>query len=202
MDYNQAMQQIQAMQVVRRMLGLEQAQAGNQPPRMEYVSMNQGQGQQQKKSSSNPYSTYQNVMKMMGGGTTATGMTPNATNSMGESYYGWGAQTGDWGAMGTPAMYDATTSATSLGVPTTGGELTALSGGMEGSSASLGGAEGGGMLSGAGPYAALAAAIAGFKLNDDWMSKGSGKTFGGEMEEAWNESFGNDGWWGLIKGLF
>ena len=199
MDYNQAIQQIQAMQVARRMLGLDQAQAGNNLPQMQYVGMNQGQGQQRQKS--NPMSMYQNAMKMFPS-TTATGMTPNATNSMGESYYGWGAQTGDWGAMSTPAMYDSTTSASSLGVPTTGGELTALSGSMEGGAAGVGGAEGGGMLSGAGPYAALAAAIAGFKLNDDWSSKGGGKTFGGEMEEAWNESFGNDGWWGLIKGLF
>jgi hypothetical protein len=109
MDYNQAMQQIQAMQMYRRMLGLDQAQGGmSQQPQMQYVGMGQG-GQQQQKQSSNPMSTYNNVMKMMGGGTTATGMTPNAANPAGESFYGWGAQTGDWGAMSTPAMYDATT---------------------------------------------------------------------------------------------
>jgi hypothetical protein len=109
MDYNQAMQQIQAMQMYRRMLGLDQAQGGmSQQPQMQYVGMGQPGQQQQQKQSSNPMSTYNNVMKMMGGGTTATGMTPNATNSMGESYYGWGAQTGDWGATSSPAMYDAT----------------------------------------------------------------------------------------------
>ena len=107
MDYNQAMQQIQAMQMYRRMLGLDQTQAGmSQQPQMQYVGMNQPGQQQQQKQSPNPMSTYNNVMKMMGGGSTATGMTPNATNTMGESYYGWGAQTGDWGAMSTPAMYD------------------------------------------------------------------------------------------------
>jgi hypothetical protein len=95
------------MQMYRRMLGLDQAQGGmSQQPQMQYVGMNQGGGQQQQKQSSNPMSTYNNVMKMMGGGSTATGMTPNATNPAGESFYGWGAQTGDWGAMATPAMYD------------------------------------------------------------------------------------------------
>ena len=203
MDYNQAMQQIQAMQMYRRMLGLDQAQGGmSQSPQMQYVGMNQSGQQQQHKQSSNPMSTYNNVMKMMGGGSTATGMTPNAANPAGESFYGWGAQTGDWGAMSTPAMYDATTSATSLGVPTTGSELTALSGGMGGEAAGLGGAEVGGAASLSYAIPALGAAIAGFKLNDDWMSKGSGKSFGGEMEEAWSDSFGNNGWWGLIKGLF
>jgi hypothetical protein len=85
----------------QQMLGL----AGNpyypyyQAPKMQYVGMGgQGGGQQQQKQSSNPMSTYNNLMKMMSGGPTATGMTPNATNSMGESYYGWGAQAGDWGA--------------------------------------------------------------------------------------------------------
>jgi hypothetical protein len=143
MDYNQAMQQIQAMQMYRRMLGLDQAQVGmNQPPQMQYVGMNQGGGQQQQKQSSNPMSTYNNVMKMMGGGTTATGMTPNATNSMGESYYGWGAQTGDWGATASPAMYDTNVAAS-----------------MPVSESGVGGEAASGM--GYGTIGAIAAAIAG-----------------------------------------
>jgi hypothetical protein len=64
------------------------------------------------------------------------------------------------------------------------------------------GAGAGGMATAAAPYAALAAALGAFKLNDDWMSKGAGKTFGGEMQSAWDESFGNHGMWGLIKKLF
>jgi hypothetical protein len=205
MDYNQAMQQIQAMQMYRRMLGLDQAQGGGGRPQsqMQYVGMNQGVGQQQQKQSSNPMSTYNNVMKMFPA-STATGMTPNATNPSGESFYGWGSQTGDWGATASPAMYDATTSASSLGVPTTGSELTALSGGMGGEAAGIGGAEGGGMLAGAGPYAALAAAIGGFKLNSDWMAGGKDNSgwFKTMWDEGFNEMFGTEGWYGVIKNLF
>ena len=49
MDYNQAMQQIQAMQMYRRMLGLDQAQGGYGQPQsqMQYVGMGQP-GQQQR----------------------------------------------------------------------------------------------------------------------------------------------------------
>lgn len=158
MDYNQAMQQIQAMQMYRRMLGLDQAQ-GRPQSQMQYVGMNQGGGQQQQKQSSNPMSTYNNVMKMMGGGSTATGMTPNATNAMGESYYGWGAQTGDWGAMGTPAMYDATTVGSTPAAQSAfggGSELAGTSGlGMD--AAGGGAAEGAGMAG----LGYIAAAIAG-----------------------------------------
>lgn len=123
------------MQAMRKMLGLDGGYGVSpyQARPMQYVGMDQAGGQQQKQQSSNPMSTYNNVMKMMGGGTTATGMTPNATNTMGESYYGWGAQTGDWGAMGSPAMYDATT--VSPGVPTTGSELSSMSSGIGGESA-------------------------------------------------------------------
>jgi hypothetical protein len=84
----------------QQMLGL----AGNpyypyyQAPKMQYVGMGGQQQGQQQKQSSNPMSTYNNIMKMMSGGPTATGMTPNATNPAGESFYGWGSQTGDWGA--------------------------------------------------------------------------------------------------------
>lgn len=60
----------------------------------------------------------------------------------------------------------------------------------------------GGVSTSLGPYAALAAAIAAFGANDKHMSKGSGKTSGGEMQDAWSESFGNNGIWGAIKGLF
>ena len=81
------------------MLGLN-GMNGNpyQAPPMQYVGMQQGGQQQGKQQQSNPMSTYNNVMKLMGGGTTATGMTPNAVNAYGEPFYGWGAQTGDWGA--------------------------------------------------------------------------------------------------------
>jgi hypothetical protein len=87
------------------------------------------------------------------------------------------------------------------------GELggTAGLGAEAGSGAGAGagtGAGAGGMATAAAPYAALAAALGAFKLNDDWMSKGSGKTFGGEMQDAWSESFGNKGWWGMLKKLF
>ena len=98
--------------------------------------------------------------------------------------------------------------ASSSGVPTTGAELTAMSGGSSGlgtgAGSTAGGTAGGagGMATAAAPYAALAAALGAFKLNDDWMSKGSGKTFGGEMQDAWSESFGNNGIWGALKGLF
>jgi hypothetical protein len=158
MDYNQAMQQIQAMQMYRRMLGLDQAQAG-QPQQMQYVGMNQGGGQQQQQQSSNPMSTYNNVMKMMGGGTTATGMTPNATNPAGESFYGWGAQTGDWGATASPAMYDATTMGSTPAATSAfggGGELAGTSG-----LAGVGEAGGAGASSYLGYAAPILAAIAG-----------------------------------------
>ena len=81
----------------QQMLGM----AGNpyyqyyQAPKMQYMGNQQGQGQQQKQGGGmNP-----NMLRqLMASQPTQTGMTPNATNSMGESYYGWGAQTGDWGA--------------------------------------------------------------------------------------------------------
>jgi len=120
MDYNQAMQQITAMQMYRRMLGLDQAQGGQPQSQMQYVGMGQPGQQQQQKQSSNPMSTYNNIMKMFPA-STATGMTPNAANPAGESFYGWGAQTGDWGAMSSPAMYDATTAASTPAAEGLGG---------------------------------------------------------------------------------
>jgi hypothetical protein len=136
MDYNQAMQQIQAMQMYRMMLGLGQDQGGmSQQPPMQYIGMDQGGGQQRQKPSFNP-------MSMINFMDTPTGMTPNATNAMGEAYSGWGAQTGDWGAMAGPAMYDATT--------VTGAGLA----GEAGAAAGLG------------PFAAILAAISGFGLNN------------------------------------
>jgi hypothetical protein len=197
MDYNEAMQNIQMMQIYRRMLGLDSAGGGQKQP-MQYVGMQPYGGQQQQGQKSNPMSMYNNISKMMGSGPVATGMTPNATNPAGESFYGWGAQTGDWGAMGTPAMYDLTTMGSTPAATSAFGGASELAGtsGL-GGEAAVGGASSLGYA-----IPALGAAIAGFKLNDDWMSKGSGKTFGGEMQEAWDESFGNKGWWGLIKGLF
>ena len=90
------MDQYYYMQAMRQILGLNGLN-GNpyQAPPMQYMGMQDQQGQQGQKQQSNPMSTYNNIMKMFPS-TTATGMTPNATNSMGESYYGWGAKTGDW----------------------------------------------------------------------------------------------------------
>ena len=82
MDYNQAMQQIQAMQMYRRMLGLDQAQGGYGQPQsqMQYAGMAQP-GQQQGtwagggqsgggsslSSVINTYKNYNNLMKMFSG---------------------------------------------------------------------------------------------------------------------------------------
>lgn len=181
------------MEMWKRMLGM-QAPYG-QPPQMQYAGMG-GQQQGQQKQSSNPMSTYNNVMKMMSGGSTATGMTPNATNAMGESYYGWGAQTGDWGATGS----------TGSGL-IAGNEIAAPGAFAEiGSAADIGSLGGagteGGLISGAGPYAALAAGLYGIKLDNDWNSKGSGKSLWGEFQSVFDESVGNNGFLGMLKGIF
>lgn len=86
------------MEMWKRMLGI-----GNnpyQPSRMQYVGMG-GQPGQQRQQQGGGMQNQMLKQLMSGTGTTATGMTPNATNAMGESYYGWGAQTGDWGTMAT-----------------------------------------------------------------------------------------------------
>ena len=88
--------------------GFNPFQSQTAPPQQSSNILQQ-QPQQRSQQQSNPYSTYQNMMRLMGGGSTPTGMTPNAVNSMGEPYYGWGAQTGDWGATATPGAFDATT---------------------------------------------------------------------------------------------
>ena len=86
------------MEMWKQMLGLT-ANPYTQPA-MQYLGQKQEQQQKQGGGSMNN----QLMQSLMGGGTTATGMTPNAVNSQGESYYGWGAQTGDWpAAAGTAA---------------------------------------------------------------------------------------------------
>jgi hypothetical protein len=97
------------MEMWKRMLGM-QAPYG-QPPNMQYIG-GQQQGHRQQSSSMNT-----NMLKqLMGSGSTATGMTPNATNAMGEPYYGWGAQTGDWGATSSGLVSGAE-------IPSTAGEV-------------------------------------------------------------------------------
>ena len=184
------------MEMWKQMLGMSANPYA--PPRMQYYS-GQQQGQQKQQGGGSSMNN-QMLKQLMSSGSTSTGMTPNATNAYGEPYSGWGAQTGDWGAVGSGAN-------TGSGL-IAGNEIAAPGAFAEvGSAADIGTVSGGagesaGLMSGAGPYAALAAAIGAFKLNSDWMAGGSGKTWGGEMEEAWSESFGNNGLWGMFKGLF
>ena len=128
-------------------------------PMMYYGQGGQQGGQQQQQQGSNPSQMYDMYKSLSGGtGTVATGMTPNATNAAGESYYGWGAQTGDWGATaGTPAMEAAGTtgSGTMGGAESTGGLWDSI-GGMFGG----GGGEGASSV-GYGTLGYILAAIAG-----------------------------------------
>lgn len=80
-------------QAVRSMLGLQQwpYQA---PPMIYMDDLNRPRNQQQQ---GNSQQNYLNQL-LSNPKTVSTGMTPNAVNASGEPYYGWGAQTGDWGA--------------------------------------------------------------------------------------------------------
>lgn len=124
----------------------------------------------------------QQATAQQGGG----GMSPGQMNQ-GYNMYQNFAGTGSGGTGGAAA---------SSGGWGNGSWLGSLAGGGESAGAS------GTLSTSAGPYAALAAALGAFKLNSDWMSEGSGKSWGGEMEEAWSESFGDNGIWGMLKGLF
>jgi hypothetical protein len=136
-----------------------------------------GGGSQQ----SNPLSTYQSIMKMMGSGSVSTGMTPNAANAYGEPYYGWGAKTGDWGAASS------------------GGNALESSGGASGSvPAELSSASG--MPSGPGGYGGpwgyagiVAAAIAAQHA----MSNATSRRFEGQQtKDAFGGSFATEPWLG------
>jgi len=131
MDYNQAMQQIQAMQMYRRMLGLDQTQAGmSQQPQMQYAGMAQP-GQQQgagagggKSGGGMSPTMLTSLMSMMGTKPmVSSGITPTSINKFGEPYQAWSPKTGGYDPMygpaaevpsattaatATPAMYDAT----------------------------------------------------------------------------------------------
>lgn len=72
---------------------------------------------------------------LFGSGTTATGMTPDAVNAYGEPYYGWGAQTGDWGANAT-IPFDGSQYAGQSGLAEGVGEQLGQMGGNEGGSMS------------------------------------------------------------------
>lgn len=79
------------MEMWKQMLGLSANPYA--PPQMQYL----GQKQEQQKKQGGSNMNTQMLQSLMGG-STATGMTPNAVNSRGESFYGWGAKTGDWPA--------------------------------------------------------------------------------------------------------
>jgi hypothetical protein len=131
MDYNQAMQQIQAMQMYRRMLGLDQAQGGYGQPQsqMQYAGMaqpgqQQGAGSGGGKSGGMSPTMLTSLMGMMGTKPmVSSGITPTSINKFGDPYQGWSPKTGGYDPMygptseipsattaatATPAMYDAT----------------------------------------------------------------------------------------------
>lgn len=123
----------------------------------------------------------QATAQQSGGG----GMSPGQMNQGYNMYQNFsGTGTGTGGA------------AASSGGWGNGSWLGSLAGGGESAGAS------GTMSTSAGPYAALAAALYGVKLDNDWMSKGSGKSIWGEVQSAFDESVGNNGFWGMLKGLF
>jgi hypothetical protein len=135
------MQQIQSMQIYRRMLGLDQGGYG-QPQQMQYAGVSQP-GQQQRsggKGSGGGMSPtmLSSLVGMLGTKPmVSSGITPTSINKFGEPYQGWGPQTGDWGAMSSPAMYDATTVGSTPAAESAFGGAGELSGtsGLSGSAA-------------------------------------------------------------------
>lgn len=139
----------------QQMLGL----AGNpyyqyyQAPKMQYVGGQQDQGQQKKQGGGMNPNMINQLMAMQ---PTATGMTPNATNAYGESYYGWGAQTGDWFPAAGSSVPGSTTVGSGL---VAGNEITAPGAFAEVGSAADIGSVGVGAESGVGSYLGYAAPV-------------------------------------------
>ena len=158
------------MEMWKQMLGLS-ANPYAAPP-MQYIGQKKEEKKQQQSSGSSNNNMLQNLLS---GGTTATGMTPNAVNAYGEPYYGWGAQTGDWGAVGSG------TPSTSSGL--IAGNEVAAPAAEAGATAS----EGGSMLGTVGTYAGyIGAAIAGQHL----LSNQTSRSFDGR---ATKDMFGGSG---------
>ena len=171
------------MEMWKQMLGLSANPYA--PPQMQYLG--QKQEQQKKQGGSNMNS---NMLQSLMGGTTATGMTPNAVNSRGESYYGWGSKTGDWGAQ-APLTADSGLVA-GAEIPSGGGMTYGASGAPTSEMAGMGsiaGDAGGGssMLGTVGTYAGyIGAAIAGQHL----LSNQTSRSFDGR---ATKDAFGGSG---------
>ena len=165
----------------KRQHDMEMLRQGQTPQQAQQPQQTQSGQDQQQQNPMDMYNKYTQISDMLAATPASAGTAP--------------AGTGAGGLFGTPATLSAPAGEGLFGT----GVGSTTSGTGAGASAGSGA---GGMATAAAPYAALAAALGAFKLNDDWMSKGSGKTFGGEMQSAWDESFGNHGMWGLLKKLF
>ena len=186
----------------KRQHDMEMLQRQQQPLQPQQSQQLQEGQQQQQQNPMDMYNKYTQISDMLAATPASAGTTP--------------AGSGAGGLFGTPATFSQPAGSGLYGTTSTlstpAGEGlygTAIGSTATGTGAGTGAGAGagagtgaGGMVAGAAPYAALAAALGAFKLNDDRMSKGAGKTFGGEMQSAWDESFGNHGWWGEIKKLW
>jgi hypothetical protein len=138
----------------------------------------EGAPKEQRQQQSSPNT---NMLQSMTGGTTATGMTPNAVNAYGEPYYGWGAQAGDWGATAGTGGLNAAPMGSGAGVAATEAGSEAAVGGMGSAAAGEGAGTAAGYGAGGLVAAALAAGtIANYFNNRSFDGQQSGTIFQGK----------------------
>jgi hypothetical protein len=168
------------MEMWKQMLGLSANPYA--PPQMQYLGQKQEQQKQQGGSNMNSQ-----MLQSLMGGSTATGMTPNAVNSRGESFYGWGSKTGDWGAQ-APLTADSGL-VSGAEIPSGGGITYGASGAPTSEMAGMSGSSVGGASS-LGSYAStlgyIGAAIAGQHM----LSNQTSRSFDGR---ATKDAFGGSG---------